>query len=246
MAFSGQFSKRECRHIFPKHTSQLYRDKFNEILNAIDLIASPSCTLDERGKEAYIQQRIDALPPANREETTGLRIDVSFENVDTGECKWVDVTAMHTGAHSYQEKELKALRSRQVTAQLAATLSLPDPLKFESSPGLLERVAAKTQKYSRLLQVAKKQAIEKKRKQAPSFLTFAISDYGEMAPQAVELQEWIVLQYRAKLDREGKRLDGCKPAELVQTFRQQLRLGVQLAIAAGCGEMLRRAGQPWF
>ena len=152
---------------------------------------------------------------------------------------------MHTGAQSYQTKELKALKSRQVTSQIASTLSLPDPLKFESSPCLLERVAAKNEKYARLLQVAKKQAIEKKRKQAPTFSTFAVSDYGEMAPAAIDLQEWLVGQFRAKLEHDGRRADGCKPVDLVQSFRQRLRLGVQLAIAAGCGEMLRRAGQPW-
>ena len=148
---------------------------------------------------------------------------------------------MHTGAHSYQEKELKALRSRQVTAQLAATLSLPDPLKFESSPGLLERVVAKSEKYSRLLQVAKKQAIEKKPKQAPSFLTFAIADYGELAPQAVELQEWLVsisCQTRARREAPGWMQAG--------RFGSELSAAVTPPSAIGQSRWLRRnASKSW-
>jgi hypothetical protein len=241
----GEFSKSECRRIFPKYVSKLYRDKFNEVMNAIDLVASPSCAMDEAAKHAYVQARIDQLPVAKREDHTGLRIDLAVENEDTGECKWVDVTVVHTGAESYQDKELKAVNARQIAAKLTDNLALPDPMKADPSPMLLERTTAKNQKYSRLLLVAKKQAVEKKRKQAPTFFTFAMSDYGEMAPVAVEFQEWLVSQYRSKCEREGRRADGCKTLDLVHDFRHRLCIGIQLAVASGCGEMLRRAGQAW-
>jgi hypothetical protein len=241
----GQFSKHECRHIFPKKSSQLYRDQFNAILNAIDLVTSPACTMDEPTKQAYVQQRIDALPPSSPDDSTGLRIDVSLENEETGETKWIDVTVVHTGAESYQAKELKAVSSRQITANIASSLSVPDPFQFEPSPLLVERTSAKVEKYSRLIRVATKQAAEKKRRQAPSFSAFAVSDYGEFSPSALDLQEWLVNQFRAKVEQAGKRADGCKPVDLVRDFRQRLRLEVQLAIAAGCGEMLRKAGQAW-
>ena len=39
--------------------------------------------------------------------------------------------------------------------------------------------------------------------------------------------------------------DGCSVASLVQDFRKELHTNVQMAIAAGCGEMLRRAGHFW-
>ena len=66
-----------------------------------------------------------------------------------------------------------------------------------------------------------------------------------MAPVATELQEWVVNQYRIKIEQEGKRDDGCKSADLVRSFRNRLRIGIQMAIASGCGEMLCRAGQAW-
>jgi hypothetical protein len=211
----GQFSKAECRRIFPKRVNKRYKDKFLEVLNAIDLVASPLCELDEQAKLKYVQARIEALPATPKEDTTGLRIDLAVENESTGESKWVDVTAVHTGAETYQEKELKAVTTRRVAALVANKVSLPDPLANEHSPLLIERTTAKIEKYSRLLLVAKKQTAERLRKQTPVFATFAVSDYGEMAPDAAEFLEWLVCQYRVKCEREGKRADGCKTLDLV-------------------------------
>jgi hypothetical protein len=241
----GEFSKAECRKIFPKHISKHYRDKFQEVLDAIELVASPTCTMDVVAKRVYVQTRVDALPTVKKEDTTGLRIDVSMENEETGETKWVDVTVVHTGADSYHKKELSAVSSRQITAGLSSALAIPDPFKSDPSPTLVERTTAKNAKYSRLLLVAKKQTAEKKRKQAPSFFTFAVSDYGEMAPAAVDMQEWLVNQFKIKCEQAGKRADGCKPLDLVRDFRHRLRIGIQMAVAAGCGEMLSRCGQAW-
>jgi hypothetical protein len=241
----GEFSKAQCRRIFPKHIHKHYKDKFAAVLNAIELVASPSCAMSDAEKHAYVQVRIDALPAVKREDAKGLRIDLAMENDDTGESKWVDVTVVHTGAESYRDKEMNVMGSKLISRQLAARQQVPDPIAFEPSPTLLERTTAKNEKYARLLLVAKKQTAEKKRKQAPVFSTFAVSDYGEMAPVAIELQEWLVNQYRLKCEREGKRADGCKIADLVRSFRNRMRLGLQLAVAAGCGEMLCRAGQAW-
>jgi len=153
---------------------------------------------------------------------------------------------VHTSAASYLKKEMKAVSSRRTAAELSSSLSIPDPfLKSDPSPILVERTTAKNEKYSRLLLVAKKQAAEKKRKQAPIFSTFAVSDYGEIAPVAQDLQEWIVNQYWVKLEQAGKRADGCKTMDLVRGFRNRLRLGIQMAVATGCGEMMIKAGQPW-
>jgi hypothetical protein len=238
-------SKAQCRRIFPKKVSQRYKDQFMAVINAMEMVASPACDWDEARKLAYVQAKIDALPSVKNDDTTGLRIDLALENEETGEAKWIDVTVVHTGAESYLKKELKAVSDKLLTAKLTSTLSLPDPLKSDPSPTLLERTTAKIEKYSRLLLVAKKQAGEKKRKQAPVFSTFAVSDYGEAAPVAQDLQEWLVNQYRIKCEQAGKRSDGVKPLDLVRDFRNRLRLGIQMALAAGCGEMLCHAGRAW-
>lgn len=240
----GEFSKAECRRIFPKCATKLYKERFLSVLQAVEFVASPSCTLDAAAKQAYVQLRIDALPAPKRDDTTGLRIDLSLEDEATGEARWVDVTAVHTGAESYRDKELKALLARQLTAGISSSLAAPDPFKADPSPTLVERTTTKSEKYSRLVLVAKKQAVELKRRQAPTFNTFAVSDYGELSPSAVDLVDWLVSHYRAKCTAEP-RVDGCKPLELVRDFRYRIRLGLQLALVAGCGEMLYRAGQRW-
>ena len=241
----GEFSKSECRRIFPKFVSKHYRNKFDEVIAATEMVASPTCELSSEAKKAVVQAKVDALPAVRREDATGLRIDIAIENEITGETKWVDVTLVHTGAESYQDKELKSLCARQIAAQLSASLLVPDPFKLDPSPLLVQRTTAKLSKYSRLVLVAKKQTAEKKRKQVPQFTAFAMSDYGELAPSASDLLEWIVQQFRVKCEKIGKRTDGVPTLELVRDFRRKLYAGVQFAVAAGCGEMLCRAGQAW-
>ena len=79
----------------------------------------------------------------------------------------------------------------------------------------------------------------------PKFTAFAISDYGEIAPMAVDLMEWLVQQFRVKCEASAKRVDGVTALDSVRDFRRRLYTGVQFALAAGCGEMMCRAGQPW-
>ena len=241
----GEFSKSDCRRVFPKYVSAKYRERFDEVISAAELVASPTCGLSDEAKRALVQAKVDALPSVRREDVTGLRVDFSLENETTGETWWGDVTAVHTGAESYQDKELKSLAARQISAQVSDSLLVPDPFKSDPSPLLIERTSAKISKYSRLVLVGKKQAAEKKRKQAPHFAAFAVSDYGELAPMAADLLEWLVQQFRLKEEQAGKRSDGISVLDRVRDFRRKIYAGVQFAVAAGCGDMLCRAGQAW-
>ena len=176
---------------------------------------------------------------------TGLRIDISLENESTGETVWGDVTAVHTAAESYQDKEIKNLCARHISAHVSDVFLGPDPFKLDPSPTLVERTNAKISKYSRLVHVGKKQAAEKKRKQTPRFAAIAVSDYGEVAPMAADLMEWLVQQFRVRCELAGKRSDGVSTLDRVREFRRDLYTGVQFAIAAGCGEMMCRTGRAW-
>jgi hypothetical protein len=241
----GEFSRADCRRIFPKYASRVYQEKFQAVINALEVVSSPACTISAEEKAAYVQTRIDALPLLKKTELKGLRIDASMENPVTGETKWTDVSVMHTSAPSYLDAELKAVGDKINASNIAATFEVPDYLKVQPSPSLLKREAEKNLKYSRLVTVAQKQTKEKKRLNCPTFTSFIVSDFGDLSPAAMELQEWIVTAYAKKCDREGSRADGCSPADLVRAFRQKFKLNVQLAIAAGLGGMLLTAGQPF-
>ena len=145
----------------------------------------------------------------------------------------------HTSSPSYANTELKAIAARK--------LFLPDALENEPSPTMMRREREKIEKYSRLILVAKKQVAQGKRAKLslPRFTPFVISDCGELAPQAYELQEWLVEQFRKKCAAGGPRADGCDRGDLVRDYRHRLKVAVQVALAAGLGAMINVAGQPW-
>ena len=241
----GEFSRADCRRIFPKYASKTYQEKFQAILNALEVISSPACTLPTEEKAAYVQTRIDALPLLKKHELKGLRIDAALENPYTGETKWTDVSVMHTSSPSYVEAELKAVGEQINASNIAASFEVPDYLRVKPSPSLLKREAEKNFKYSRLITVAKKQTKEKNRLQCPTFASFIVSDFGDLSPAALELQEWLVTAFAKKFERDGPRADGCASADLIRAFRQNFKLNVQLAVASGFGSMMLTAGQPF-
>lgn len=241
----GDFSQANCKRMFPKAASKLYKDRVNAVVNAVELISSPACTLSDADKRAYVQVRIDALPAVAKEDAVGLRIDLELEDPATGETKWVDATVVHTAAESYREREFKAMMARNVSASTAAALAATDVLKFQASPIVLERAAAKVEKYARIIWIAKKQAQQKKRRQAPVFSAFCVSDFGELSPSAFNMLDWLVDKRRSLAEQAGPRADGVKPLEIVCQFKHRLRMDIQMAIAAGSGEMFRAAGQAW-
>ena len=151
---------------------------------------------------------------------------------------------MHTSGASYVQAELKSVGEKLTASNISATFELPDYLKATPSPSLLKRDVEKTFKYSRLITVAAKQAKDKKCLQCPTFNPFIVSDFGDLSPAAVELQEWLVAAYAKKCVREGSRLDGCNRVDTVRSFRQKFKLNVQLAVASGLGSLLLTAGQP--
>ena len=72
-----------------------------------------------------------------------------------------------------------------------------------------------------------------------------MSDFGEFAPAAVELIDWIVDNFKRKCVLEGPRSDGVSVPEMIRSFRHKIKMGAMFGIAAGCGAMLQSAGLPW-
>ena len=71
------------------------------------------------------------------------------------------------------------------------------------------------------------------------------STHGEFCPGTVQLQEWLVGQYRARLRLEGERDDGMGEDELTTAFRCELRAALLVATAKGTAQMLAVAGRPF-
>jgi len=240
----GEFSRAECRRIFPKDASPAYKQRFADLLVAIEQVDADTTTPLEQ-KQAYLKSIVDSLPHLAGD-LTGLRVDLSLEDPVTGELKLVDVTVAHTTSASYLLRELNAVKKRQTSTTFAQELHLPDACISEPCPTLATKEKQKTEKYSRLLLVTKKQYSQRKRKQAPSFSPFAIADNGELGQSAMALQEWLVDKYRKQLVAETTpRLDGSTPQQLIRSFRHNLKLSVQFALAAGVGAVLNSTGLAW-
>ena len=109
---------------------------------------------------------------------------------------------------------------------------------------LLDREVEKIDMYGHIVVVATKQHLDGKRSTLPSFTPFVVSDYGEIAPQALAFQEWLVNQFRLKCSRDGSQANGHSTADLVRSFRHRFKMSVQVAIAAGLGNMIQAAGHP--
>src|SRR5690349_4026296 len=62
------------------------------------------------------------------------------------------------------------------------------------------------------------------------------TDFGELSPSAFTIIDWLV-DKRRSLAARGRRADGVKPLDLVRQFKHNLRMGIQMAIATGSGEM---------
>src|SRR6185437_2485408 len=80
----GEFSKADCRRVFPKVASKAYKRHFKSLLDAIDFISSSDCPLSDTDKQIHLQNKLDLLPALDAKDTTGLRLDALFENPITG------------------------------------------------------------------------------------------------------------------------------------------------------------------
>jgi len=69
--------------VFPSQVTVAYKQAFDALSQAANLIASASCNLSAEGKSAYIQTKIDALPILANGDSKGLRIDICIKNLQT-------------------------------------------------------------------------------------------------------------------------------------------------------------------
>ncbi len=67
----------------------------------------------------------------------------------------------------------------------------------QKSKALMEAHQGKLDRYSLLAAMAQRQILDGLRTAAPLILPVVVSTHGEFCPGTVQLQEWLVQQYRA-------------------------------------------------
>jgi hypothetical protein len=119
-----------------------------------------------------------------------------------------------------------------------------DPLRRSVSAAVTDAAMAKILKYARLLAIARAQHDHRLRSSYPKFRAVVVSTLGEFGIDTIEVQEFLLACYKRKLKREGDRKDGLSSQFLTAKFRNQMRIGLQIAVAKGCANMATRAGLP--
>ena len=143
---------------------------------------------------------------------------------------------MHTTSKTHLKGEVNFSRERRAAGPEAAG---------QKSEALMEAYQGKLDRYSLLTAMVERQVLDGLRTAAPLVLPVVVSTHGECCPGTVQLQEWLVERYRARLRLEGERDDGEKEEDLITAFRCELRAALLVATAKGTAEMLAVAGRPF-
>jgi len=229
-----QFTPQQCSTMFPLKTPADLAEGARQVLTDLRTAATHP-TGQREAKLVELDERLQEL----RDSVVGghgLRLDGAILHPASGEQVWFDVSAVHTTCKKHLKGEVKATLERRMAGREGAS---------RQSAALMEGYQGKLDRYSLLAAMVERQVLAGLRSAAPLILPVVISTHGEFCPGTVQLQEWLVGQYRARLQLEGERADGVGEDELCTAFRCELRAALLVATAKGTAEMLAVAGRPF-
>jgi hypothetical protein len=217
--------------MFPLEASAALAEGARRVL--VDLRSVATLPADQReAKLAELDERLQDLRDGVVD-GHGLRLDGTIQDPTSGELVWFDVSVVHTTSRSYLKDEAKFSREQRAANAVW------------KSAALMEAYQGKLDRYALLAAMVERQVLGGRRK-APLILPAVVTTHGEFCPGAVQLQEWLVERYRARLRLEGERDDGEKEDDLITAFRCELRAALLVATAKGTAEMLAVAGRPFL
>jgi hypothetical protein len=135
--------------------------------------------------DARLQQLRDSVVDGH-----GLRLDGTILHPASGEQVWFDVSAVHTTCKTHLKNEVKSTRERRVAGKEGAG---------RQSGTLMEAYQDKLDRYALLGAMVERQVLSGLRTAAPLVLPVVVSTHGEFCPGTVQLKEWLVERYRARL-----------------------------------------------
>ena len=231
------FTAAQCRKLFPKAPTVSFTARSNGIVED-----SASWEKMDDGPERNalgedIRARIEGIN-VKKDEKNGLRIDLLIRDNETLEELWIDATCVHPTCKSRLSKELAHTVKHFNWVPTAAEGRRP------AGKAACDQKQLKHNKYAPLVAIAVKQHLDLMRQSIPKFLAAVTTTHGEMGEDTFTLQEWLTKAYKRKLSRSAKRTDGLTDAQLTATYRNKLRLGVQIATAKGQADMINSAGLP--
>ena len=233
----GQFSKAQCRKLFPKRPSKERAAEIKKVVDELDEVSKlPEGTArTSRYQAACATARMDELNTANiKEEKKAVRLDVQLQH-GTDELL-IDGTIVHSLTKTNKQAEAKRTWER--------LLSSIGSVKDKPAAAIDRARAAKFQTYNPLIYVVKKQVVDGRRRKEPQFTPAAVTTFGELGPGCVVVQEWLAMRYKAHLMRAGDRADRRKPSQLTGMFRADFRMALLMVAARRAAAVQQGAGLP--
>ena len=173
-----------------------------------------------------------------------LRIDASIQNPTNDDEDWIDATRIHTTCATYVKAEFKAVSTRLATARFATKAETIDPLLWTRSPALHARGQHKIVKYSRLLLLAERLALDRRLPSKPRFVPFVVSSLGELSREAFQFRERLVSLFRNRVSLNPALVFPKAPSLAVSDFRSRFTQGLMRVLADGLSSVMMTAGRP--
>jgi hypothetical protein len=233
----GAFTPEQCRKLFPKAPTVGFTAFSKRVVEDTATWAEMDDCPERDELRLDLRERLEGIKVETNEKA-GLRIDLLIRDIETLEELWIDATCIHSTCKSRLPKEL---------AHTVKNLNWePTSADDRRPPGRAasDQTQHKHNKYAPLIAIAAKQHMDGMRQSTPTFLAAVTTTHGEMGLDTFVLQEWLTKAYKRKLLREPDRIDGLTHAQLTATFRNKLRLAVQIATAKGQADMILSAGLP--
>jgi len=232
-----QYSAGQCSTMFPLSTPAKLAEEARRL--QLDLRAACGLPPDQQDKKrpelaGRLLELMDQVKNGR-----GLRLDGTITHLASNQQVWYDVTATHSTAYTLLKQELKLTRERLQALQDGKDVA------GMCSAALLGAYHDKLDRYALLAAIVERQVLDKVRSSVPLILPVVATTHGEFCPGALQLQEWLVEKYRARLHLEGERDDGVEIQTLTAAFRRDFRQSMLVAVCKGMTAMLAAAGLPF-
>jgi len=239
----GEFSKAQCKLLFPKAATKAYTDETRRLLDRFEQVAKLRGD-EQREARQDLQQQFEALQrlqdqscqPTDHKtgQRKGLRLDIQLTNRD-GDSLILDPTVVHSTAASRRQAEVALSWARKLG--VAA-------MRRKEAAAITVRTAEKHKTYGPLLATLASQQLRGVRGTVPTFLPLVATTHHELGEGFGQLEGFLLAAYQQRLEDEGERPDGLVATDLLASFLTEFRFDVHCAIAKGQAQMQLAAGTP--
>ena len=235
LVLNNQFTREQCRRLFPKAPSRSRIEQIRKLIDEMDQLQRlpPDDARTRRQRE--LSERINALDTASdSEKKKAVRLDARLQH--EGDELLVDCTIIHSLSKAHARAEAKRTLER-----LDSTV-----LEVRDKPAAAIDTARrrKEQAYIPLIYVLKKQLLDGRRLKEPVFTPMAVTSFGELGPGCAVVQEWLAMRLKAHHTAAGSRPDGQEVAHLTRSFRRRFRTAIIMVAIRRLGALQRNSGLP--